>query len=219
MVIIRKVAKRLRSELFPTEHTKMFRKWCTDGGDEKLRFDYNLNKNSLVVDLGGYQGQWASDIFSRYLCNVLVFEPVSEFAKQIKTRFSKNSEIKVFQYGLGGSTRDVSISLCGTGSSVFRNSTEKENVTIVDVYDWFSSNRIEAIDLMKINIEGGEYELLERMIETGLISEIGDLQIQFHNIALDSENRMLAIQGALEKTHGLTYQYKFVWENWTRGRT
>ena len=35
--------------------------------------------------------------------------------------------------------------------------------------------------LMKINIEGGEFELLERLLETRLISRIENIQVQFHN--------------------------------------
>ena len=37
---------------------------------EKLRLDYNLNENSVVFDLGGYEVQWASDIFSKYLSSI-----------------------------------------------------------------------------------------------------------------------------------------------------
>ena len=81
------------------------------------------------------------------------------------------------------------------------------------------SNKVEEVDLMKINIEGGEYELLEQLIETDMMSKIKDLQIQFHNIASDPEKRMQAIQEALKNSRYLTYQYKFVWENWTRRET
>lgn len=74
------------------------------------------------------------------------------------------------------------------------------------------------VDLMKINIEGGEYNLLEKMISSGLISKVDNLQIQFHDIkALDSENRMKKIWLALEKTHMVTWKFRpFVWENWKR---
>ena len=37
--------------------------WLADNGDKTYRLDYNLNENSVVFDLGGYEGQWASDIF------------------------------------------------------------------------------------------------------------------------------------------------------------
>ena len=31
-------------------------RWFKDNGDETHRLNYNLNKNSLVIDLGGYLG-------------------------------------------------------------------------------------------------------------------------------------------------------------------
>ena len=37
------------------------------------------------------------------------------------------------------------------------------------------------IDLLKINIEGGEYEVLENLIENDLIKNIDNIQIQFHD--------------------------------------
>ena len=67
---------------------------------------------------------------------------------------------------------------------------------------------------MKINIEGGEFELLERLIQTGLISRIKNIQVQFHNIAVESTKRMEKIHQGMYKTHQPTFQYKFVWENW-----
>ena len=70
--------------------------------------------------------------------------------------------------------------------------------------------------LLKMNIEGGEYEVLPRLIETGLILAVDNLQIQFHPIDSQSPGRMKAIQLALEKTHELTWRYQWVWENWKR---
>lgn len=77
-------------------------------------------------------------------------------------------------------------------------------------------NNINTIDLMKINIEGGEYELIEHFIEKEFIKEIRDIQVQFHGFVPDAGVRMKKIQEELKKTHFLTYQYEFVWENWRR---
>ena len=43
---------------------------------------------------------------------------------------------------------------------------------------------------------------------------IANIQVQFHDFVLDAESRMKSIQADLRKTHELTYQYDFVWENW-----
>jgi hypothetical protein len=81
---------------------------------------------------------------------------------------------------------------------------------------WIDGNLAKncTIDLMKINIEGGEYDLLERLIETNMISRIKNIQVQFHDVAPDSLSRMLAIQTSLLKTHSNIFNYKFVWDSY-----
>jgi len=211
-------ANRLNRRLFRRKYREMVEKWFDDGGDDRFRFDYNLNERSLVLDLGGYEGQWASDLYARYRCRILVFEPVRSFAHRISDRFRKNPDITVFQCGLGADSRTQTIYLRGASSSSYRKKSNPEEVEIVDVHKWFSDNDIRSVQLMKINIEGGEYELLERLIETKLIESIENVQVQFHNFTTDATRRMQSIQAGLRKTHTPTYQYTFVWENWRRNR-
>jgi len=78
-----------------SEQEKKVLPWFRDQGDKNLRLNYDLDENSMVFDLGGYEGQWASDIFSMYCCSIHVFEPVEEFADKIIKRFSKNKKIIV----------------------------------------------------------------------------------------------------------------------------
>ena len=211
----RKLSGRFRRKFFPSEQELMLRKWWVDVGDhEDLRFDYDLNAESVVIDLGGYTGDFASDLFSRYLCRIYVFEPVSLFADKLRERFLKNNRIEVIQYGLGGSSRKEKINICADGSSIYRDSSNFEEIEIVDIKDWLAEKSIERVDLIKINIEGSEYELLESLIRSKEIAMIENIQVQFHNVADDSLLRMENIQRELKKTHEPTYQYKFVWENW-----
>ena len=72
---------------------------------------------------------------------------------------------------------------------------------------------------MKINIEGGEYELLDRLLDTGLINIIDNLQVQFHDHVDGAIGRMQRIQSRLGTKFNLTYQVPFVWENWHRVST
>jgi FkbM family methyltransferase len=200
--------------MFPTEHDKEVRKWWSDGGDERYRYDYDLDKNSLVIDLGGYKGQWSSEIYARYKCRILVFEPVEVFAKKIKEKFKHNAGVEVYCMGLGKDNRQEKISLDCDGSSVYRKTRVKETIKIVDVVEFLNKYNIEKVDLMKVNIEGGEYELMPKLVQSGLIKRIKNIQIQFHEIGPDSGICMEKICGDLTATHRPTYQYKFVWENW-----
>jgi FkbM family methyltransferase len=213
-ILMNKILARLRISLFPTEHDKEVNRWLSDGGDDRFRYDYNLCSDSLVLDLGGYKGQWASDIYARYNCRIMVFEPVKTFADKIIKRFSSNPRIEVHVLALGNSRRSEQISLGDDASSLFRDTPKKETIQFEDIAVFFAEQNIQTVNLMKVNIEGGEYELLPRLIETGLINRIENLQIQFHRVTRESESQMEKICSELEKTHRPTYRYKFMWENW-----
>lgn len=189
-------------------------RWKKDNGDKTLGLEYHLDQKSIVFDVGGYEGQWASDIFAEYLCTVHIFEPVSEFATNIKKRFRRNSNIIVHPFGLSNKTSTADIAILKDSSSVFRQSDNKEAIRLKNIMEVISEQKITGIDLIKINVEGGEYDLLELLIENGFHKKIKDIQVQFHDIATNSEQRMQNIRKELEKTHHLTYCYNFVWENW-----
>ena len=188
--------------------------WFKIKGDKTLRLNYELDENSLVFDLGGYEGQWSSDIFAMYGCTIHIFEPVEEFANQIERRFSRNNKIFVHKYGLGDSTRTVKVAVNGDESSIHRKGYDLRKAFLLRAIDFIQAHNFEQIDLMKINIEGGEYDLLEHLLDCGFIKHINNIQVQFHDFIPDAEKRMLNIQKQLGVSHCLTYKYTFVWENW-----
>ena len=191
-----------------------FQPWFDAQGDKTLRLEYDLSDNSTVFDLGGYEGQWASDIFSRYCCNIFIFEPVPAFANAIQRRYVKNTKIRVFPFGLSSTTQNTSLSLRADSSSQFKKSDNSVPVTFIKAADFLAEHDIKEIDLMKINIEGGEYDLLDHLIETGTTDLIRNIQVQFHDFIPDAKTRMVKIQERLSTTHTMTYSFPFVWENW-----
>ena len=75
----------------------------------------------------------------------------------------------------------------------------------------------QEIAVCKMNIEGGEYQLLDYIIETGTIKNIKNLQVQFHLVkGYDSEKCYKLIAKRLGQTHKITWRYPFVWESWKR---
>jgi FkbM family methyltransferase len=170
----------------------------------------------MVIDLGGYQGQWASDIHARYRCPVHVFEPVPVFADVIENRFSANGLVKVHRLAAGSHDGFLDISVAADASSLHVGGGEPLRVEICDFCAWCKKNGVEEISLLKINIEGGEYQLLEHLIATDFIAKVRFVQVQFHDFVPDAEARMERIKSQLALTHGLDYFYRFVWEGWTR---
>ena len=188
--------------------------WFRDEGDKTLRLNYDLDENSVVLDLGGYEGQWASDIFSRYCCFIHVFEPTQKFADQVEERFKKNPKVLVHCCALSPISGESTLFLKGDSTSVFGVGEQQQTIRCLAIKDFFHKQKIESIQLMKINIEGGEYDLLEHLLDSGLIEKIENIQVQFHDFVPNAAQRMAQIQVRLQKTHILTFQYSFIWENW-----
>jgi FkbM family methyltransferase len=177
---------------------------------------YELDENSLVLDLGGFKGEWAGAIRRKFRCKVIVFEPVKEFADFITERFRGDEKVEICVLALGGENREDVIHLSGDGSSTMGVSGPSEVIQVRNVEEWLAERGAPAIDLVKINIEGGEYELLEKIVESGCQSKIRYLQIQFHPVGEDFPARIQHIRGELSKTHNMDWCYEMVWESWSR---
>lgn len=206
---------------YRSSQEKEVARWFFDNGDRTLRVNYDLDRESIVFDLGGYEGDWAAEISARYGCRIFIFEPVPAYANRILKRFRMNDFVKTFPFGLGPQNMTQTIHLAEEGSSLFKSpNVPSDNadviVAIKSAAEFVAESNISHIDLMKINIEGGEYDLLEHLIDTGVIASVNNIQVQFHDFIPQAEGRMLGIQEKLRKTHSCTYQYKFVWENWEK---
>lgn len=191
-------------------------RWYRDGAQDTLRLQFPLRGDSLVWDVGGYEGGWTAELVERYGCRVEVFEPVDRFARTLRARFEGDDRVRVHQAALGGSERTALIELDADGSTLRgsgRGATEE--VRVLDVAEQLRRTPSD-VDLAMINIEGAEYELLDRLIATGGIARFKRLLVQFHPDGKSASRRMKQIQRRLSTTHELLWSYPFVWETWLR---
>lgn len=204
--------RRMATDPFYRSHQR----WLKQNADEAIRYHYPLDKNSVVFDVGGFEGDWAEKINRTSCCTVHVFEPVPDFINALHQRFAGNGKVAVHAFGLGRSNSSLNITLDGNSSSTFLEGAKQQTVQLRDVTDVIRELGLTRIALMKINIEGGEYDLLERLIESGLIGMVQDIQVQFHLFVPEAKTRYVKLAAQLRKTHRLTWRYPFVWENWQR---
>ncbi len=188
--------------------------WLQINGDKTLRLNYSLNEKSVVFDLGGYEGQWASDIFSMYLSEIHVFEPYLPYYNSIKSRFELNPKVNVYGFGLASTNKEMEIYVDDDSTSLVKKTGLNSTIQLKSISDFLTESQIKFIDLIKINIEGAEYELLEAIIENGLHLRMRNLQIQFHDFFPDATEKVQKIREVIGKTHKPTYKFDFVWENW-----
>ena len=196
------------------------KKWFADQGDQTLRLEYpELTSDSIVFDLGGYLGDFSAAIIERYNCKIYIFEPHPEYFSKCVERFSSYENVMVLNYGLADKNGEFLLSNSLDGSSFINpNHLQKDGIKCLtrDFSSVLNELEIKSIDLMKINIEGGEFPLMEHIISCSKQAIVRQYQIQFHNFVENAVDRRIQISRALSKTHVRTWCYTFVWENWRK---
>jgi FkbM family methyltransferase len=183
---------------------------------QRLLTKHSLTPTSLVLDVGGYKGEFAQLISEKYNCFVEIYEPYEEFAKICEGKFGENSKINVNQVALFKSNgqKKFNIAENASGFEILQDNSGVIEVNARDIKDEFT--KFTSIDLVKLNIEGAEFDLLERLIETNLLDKPKSYLIQFHNFYPDSAIRRNFIQENLRKFYKLDFCYEFVWEKWVK---
>lgn len=194
-------------------------KWCIDNGDYTHNINYNLNENSIVVELGGFKGAWAEQIFNKYNSNIYIIEPIPKFYNFINEKFKTNNKVHLLNVGISTDNKKGIIYMNGDESSSDINSGEPIEVDFNTIETIFEKWKIFKADLIQINIEGDEYSLLEKMIQTGTIHNFKNIQIQFHIFVDNYIERRNKIHKYL-KNNGfrINFDYPFVWESWKKNK-
>ena len=181
---------------------------------EAQRYEYPLTPESVVLDFGGYAGSFAKSIVEKYGCRVLVFEPVSKWYFECVKNLTAVPGVSIYMFGVGGESRFAEMGVSGDSTGLLSSSPEREMVQLRTLKDIMDGFELPAVDLVKLNVEGAEFETVEQAIKDGTIKRIKNLQVQVHRCVEDAEARWSAIQKRLEETHELTYYGAFCWENW-----
>jgi FkbM family methyltransferase len=184
--------------------------WYADDKKNNFLYSHPLDENSLVIDIGSYDGTWLKKITNQYDCFGVGLEPVNNFF--IKSLNNLNEKLKFLNIGLTTQEDHKSKILSnGDCSNIFNDDGDTE-INLVNVTNFFNQMNFKKIDLMQINIEGYEYELLPYMIEKKLFDKIDRIQVQFHAVSNLSELKYKDIKSSLNGI-GFTdlFDYKFVW--------
>lgn len=186
-----------------------------------ILYDFALDADDVAVDVGAYEGEWAERITQRYGCGVDGFDLSPAFAEPLAELAARHPRMRMFDYGLGAAQSQVTVSRKSMGSSVFDHPGNASDIAwdvahIRDVAEVWQELGWERVGVMKMNIEGGEYDLLDRLIATGLHAQVDCFTIQFHEWIPDAFARRREIRRQLALTHVCDWSYPFVWEKWSR---
>lgn len=183
-------------------------------GGNTLLYDFPFWTGGLVIDGGGYEGEWTAGMIKLYGCNSEIYEAIQAYARQCADYFSHNQLVRVHAQALGNTTRQTSFTLHDNGTSEYRRGGESIDVQVLDIASVFADLPQTQISCMKLNIEGGEYDVLERMIQLDLLKRCDSLLIQFHRQPEDYKARFQNISEKLRQSHECIWRYEYVWEKW-----
>ena len=196
-----------------TEHNA---RWDKDNGNHFLVATYPLTEESWVIELGGFMGNWTKRIYDNYKSNIIVIEPIEDFCNVIKRDLSSNEKIKIEQLGISTEPKDVMISHNGDASSQYLEQTSNQITIHCEPLEYFLEKyNVNKVDLMQVNVEGEEFPLFEHWLKSDILSKFKFIQIQFHRMGTDYEERKQKIQDGL-RSKGVVcnWEYPYVFESW-----
>lgn len=109
------------------------------------------------------------------------FEASRESFDEAKAKFHKNKHVHLFNKALccelpvGGNIKLYKDSGNGIGDSLYRKGGNYEEVEALRLSDWFSESNIDlekSICLLRMNIEGAEYDVLRDLVDNMLAQHI-----------------------------------------------
>ncbi len=160
--------------------------------------------NNILIDCGAHLGQTIdcfklSNAYKNNKWKIYSFEAIKDLCEIIskkhkdinlinKAVWIKNDTINFYQTKIKKNYIKSENLLHGQGSSLIIEKTsgelDKDNpvlVECIDLSNWIKNNFDKNDNIwLKIDIEGAEYEVLNHLIQTNIISYIDKLFIEFH---------------------------------------
>ncbi len=195
--------------------------------DKKLR---NINLD-LVIDVGANLGQ-TINIIKRVnpKCKVIAFEPNKELYHALVGKFDDDPTIKLENLGVSSNSGELAFHenvfhATSTFEDInFDSSYVKKkaailgcspqemfprtyNVPVVSLYEYFENNNISHVDLIKIDVEGHEFECLVGLFKSE--NQIAKrIQIENHKNDMYLKGRDFSEYTSLLSSYGYEYEFE-----------
>ncbi|MBB4806186.1 FkbM family methyltransferase [Chryseobacterium defluvii] len=168
-----------------------------------------LNKDSVVYSFGiGEDISFDKAVIEKFGCKVFAFDPTPKSIKWVKNNTDVPTEFNFFPFGIDDRSGDVEFMLPKNESYVSGSAIKQKNVNeqrVVKVPMKCLSDIVQdlghtSVDLLKMDIEGSEYKIIENILNTPV--EIKQLLIEIHERFFeDGKDRTRKLLSLLEE-HG-----------------
>jgi FkbM family methyltransferase len=203
-VILRNLDLQKVRKYYGKDFLSPVQQFALDGYNDKLIKDLSLNSGSTVIVLGGYLGDSVAKYREKYDSTVYSTEPILEYFSVMQQRFCDDMSVFLFNEATAEKTSEIELFVSGEKTGFFEITGESRLVKCRDITELIDEAG-RWIDHLEINIEGGEYVVLQRLIDSTYINNCNSILVQFHNYGLRQEFDRAQLRIKLSETHRIVY--------------
>jgi len=182
--------------------------WYENNCEATVYVTWPIDAGSVVFDVGGYEGAWSRKIIEKYDPILHFFEPVPRAFKIAHEHLSGNPKVQFHHYAVGAENLQVTFRDCDRdGAGEYAEGEPTLTLPMRRFSDVLEETGVSRIDLMALNIEGGEYEFLDHLIVSGCLGVIERIMIQWHWRGEGDHERQQALQEHMAQTHKMVWNY------------
>lgn len=152
----------------------------------------DINKDSVVVEIGAYWGVWSFRMAERYDPKLYIFEP-QLWCCDVLRELLKDYQAKIYPYALGIKSGDFPVFEHETDGCTFETSEDrgwgKSTLRMEEIGKVFKKEKLTNIDLLHMNAEGTEFDLIPYLFAKKIFPKI--LMFQGHDQSREPELREL----------------------------
>jgi FkbM family methyltransferase len=154
----------------------------------KAAEDIIVSAELPILDAGAHVGFFS--LYSRVLNpKVLIYalEPLAENLEVLNKHLKDNKvkKVKVVEAALAGATEQRKLVVTNRSHNNYLGISGEREVQAYSFHDFCEENQIERVSLLKMDIEGGEYELIDSLTVEDF-SRISAVILEYHNVEHNS---------------------------------
>jgi len=187
---------------------------------EDIYAPFDLKDMKTVIDIGANAG-----LFSLYMLNnncecVYAIEPTSKAFGQLKKNLSKYKKAKLHNIAIYNKKGKMDITFTDSNSTIsgfnlenieagmYDERNNSEEVEVDTLCNFIKENDIANIDLIKIDVEGAEYDIIDSLSDDNILLSKNYL-IEYHGADnKNTHNRLLGIISRFKNLEYKIFNYK-----------